>query len=92
MRKINAMKLGLAFGAVLGLWHLGWAVLVAAGWAQAVIDFVLWVHFIKPVLQVGAFVPTTAIILIVVTSAVGFVIGVVLGAVWNWLHRADASA
>jgi hypothetical protein len=92
MRKISAMRLGLALGAVVGFGHICWAVLVATGWAQAVLDFVLWMHFIKPVLQVGPFVPATALILVVVTSGAGFVGGVVLGAAWNWLHRADATA
>jgi hypothetical protein len=91
MQKINALNLGLALGAVVGLWHVCWAVLVALGWAQALIDFILWMHFINPVLHVGPFVPGTAAILIVVTSATGFVAGYLLATAWNWLHRGPAA-
>ena len=44
-------------------------------------------HFIKPVYVIEAFNPTTAIVLVVVTSAIGFVIGVVFGVFWNWFHN-----
>ena len=74
-------------GAVVGLWHLSWALLVAFGWAQPVIDFILWMHFIKPVYVVQGFNLTTAVILVVVTTVMGFVVGWVFGTLWNWLHR-----
>jgi hypothetical protein len=73
-------------GAVIGLWHLTWSLLVAFGWAQRLIDLIFWMHFIKPIYVIEAFNPTTAIILIAVTSAIGFVIGIVFSAVWNGFH------
>jgi len=89
MQKINPVKLGLALGGVVGLWHLCWAVLVAVGWAQPVLDFLLWMHFIEPAFHVGPFAATTAFVLVAVTGAVGFVGGLFLAAAWNWLNRAD---
>jgi uncharacterized membrane protein len=91
MRKINAFKLGLVIGAVFGLSHLIWAALVAVGWAQGVLDFALWAHFIGPAPRIEPFAIGTAAILVVVTSAVGFVIGVLLGTIWNWLHRRQST-
>jgi hypothetical protein len=88
MQKISPMKLGLAMGVVVGLGYLCWAVLVAAGWAQAMRDFMLWGHFIGPVLQVGPLAPATAAILVAFTGGAGFVAGVALGTIWNSLHSA----
>ena len=85
--QINAGKAGLVLGAVLGGWHLCWSILVAAGWAQPVINFVFWMHFIKPIYVIEPFEFVRAVILIVVTGGVGFVIGWVFALIWNALHR-----
>jgi hypothetical protein len=84
---INPIKSGLALGAVMALWHLTWSLLVALGWAQSFIDFVFWIHFIKPVYVVQPFNPATAAILIGVTAAIGFAVGVVFAVLWNWFHK-----
>jgi hypothetical protein len=78
------MRAGLVLGTVIGLWHLVWSLLVAIGWAQPVIDFVFWMHFLKPVYVVQPFNAATAAILVVATAAAGFVIGLIFGAIWKW--------
>jgi hypothetical protein len=42
-------------GAMLGSWHLLWSLLVALGVAQPLIDFLFWIHFIKPVYVIEPF-------------------------------------
>jgi hypothetical protein len=87
MNTLDPVRSGLVLAAVMGLWHAAWSLIVALGWAQRLIDFVLWMHFIKPVYVIDAFNPATAVVLVAVTSAVGFVVGAVFALVWNWFHR-----
>ncbi len=73
-------------GAFLGLMHLAWSLLVAAGLAQMLIDFILKLHFIKPIFSLSPFELRTAVTLVIVTSALGYFFGWVLAAIWNRLH------
>ena len=87
MQTLNPNKAGLVFGTLLGAWHAIWAVFVVLSWAQAVVNFVFWMHMIKPVYVIGSFNFWIALILIAVTGAIGYIGGFFLAALWNWLHR-----
>ena len=78
----------MVLGAVAGIAHLVWSVLVAAGVAQSWVDFVLRLHFVEPFYFVGDFSSGTAIVLILVTSLVGYFFGWVIGTVWNRVYKA----
>jgi len=87
MVTIRPHAAALVLAILLGTWHLLWAVLVAVGLAQPLIDFILWIHFIRPVYVVERFNVGTALLLIGVTAAVGYGVGWCFAILWNKLHR-----
>ncbi len=80
------IKTRLFLVALVGGCHFLWALSVAIGWAQPIINFIFWMHFIKPIYLIEPFNIGTAVILVVVTAALGFVIGYIFAAIWNWVH------
>ena len=92
MRHIQPFKAGIAVGAVIGLWHLAWACLVAVGWAKPFMDFVLRLHFIRLQFDLAPFDAATAAALVALTFALGFVFGFVFAVIWNWLAASPAGA
>src|SRR5215469_15565718 len=87
MPAVSVRTTGLALGSLLGGMHLLWALLVASGWAQPLMDFVFWLHFIRPVLVIEGFDPLRAAGLVLFTATVGYVVGCVFALLWNHLHR-----
>ncbi|MBZ5695419.1 MAG: hypothetical protein LAN36_08650 [Acidobacteriia bacterium] len=87
MEAVNPNKVGLVFAALLGGWHTVWAALVALGWAQPIVNFVFWMHFIKPIYVIGEFKAWIALVLIAVTATIGYIMGCILATLWNWIHR-----
>ncbi len=79
-------KVGMVLGGALGLFHTFWSILVALGWAQPFLDSIFTLHMIVPVYQVMPFSLTLALILIVTTSIVGYIIGYVFSMIWNLCH------
>ncbi len=86
--RIGIGKAGVVAAIVLGIMHLCWSALVASGLAQRVADFIFWMHFVKPVYVIEPFEISRAVILVLVTAAIGFVMGAVGAWAWNLLHRA----
>ncbi|MBL8645073.1 MAG: hypothetical protein JNK21_14150 [Rhodospirillaceae bacterium] len=87
MEKLNTGRVAVIFAAVIGGWHLFWSLLVAAGVAQAILDFVFWMHMLKPAFSVEPFDFTKSATLVLVTAVLGYVIGWIFAWLWNVVHR-----
>lgn len=84
--EMNKHRAGLALGGLLGLWHLVWALLVAVGVAQAILDFVFRIHLLSNPYTVQPFRLGSAAVLIIVTALIGYVLGWVFAFMWNRFH------
>jgi hypothetical protein len=85
---ISPTKTALTVGALVGGLHLVWSILIAFGWAQALVDFIFWAHMVTLPLVVKAFDATAAVTLIIITSIVGYALGYISALIWNRIHRA----
>ena len=80
-------KVGMAVGAGFGLLHAGWSLLVSIGLAQPLLDFMLSLHFFNLSYSLDAFSFINAILLVVITSLIGYVDGFVFSKLWNWMSK-----
>lgn len=85
MAKLSTTTTGLVLGAIIGGMHLFWSLLVAAGWGQPIINFIFWIHFIKPIYLIEPFESIRAVSLVVVTTGIGFIVGWAAAWLWNRL-------
>lgn len=84
---LNKIKVGLALGGFVALLHAVWAVLVATGVAQSYMDFIFKLHMLNNPWVVAEFNLLLSLALVVFTSVVGFVMGYVFAAAYNWTHK-----
>lgn len=85
---INQHKVGLVLGSFFGLAHAVWSVLVAIGLAQPLLDFIFNLHMMDNPMHVQAFDITRSLLLIVITTVIGYVGGYVITWLWNYYHKA----
>lgn len=83
----NPFRTGLTFGVFLAAVHALWSAFVALGFAQKLIDFVFWAHFVSPSFHIEAFDWARAAILIGVAFGIGFVAGMIIAMLWNLFER-----
>ena len=86
MKKLDAHQTGMALGVLLGLFHGFWSALVFLGLAKPLLDFVYSIHFLSNPFAVANFSFSNAVILVIFTTAAGYVFGGIFAWIWNWLH------
>ena len=84
---MNGNKIGLVLGSFLGLMHLGWSVLVALDWGQGLLDFIYKMHSLNNPFTVLPFDLGRSLGLVVITSAIGYVVGNIFATLWNKFHK-----
>ena len=85
--RVNPVSLGFVLALFLAVSHALWAGLVAAGLAQPFIDFIFWAHFLDNAYVVAPFEASRAAILVLSTGALGYIGGLIAGAVWNAIYH-----
>ena len=91
MNRVHPRSFGFALAVFLGTWHAFWALLIWAGAAQWLLDFIFQLHMITPPYHVTAFSPFTAASLVLITAAIGYVSGWFIGVVWNYFVARPAA-
>jgi hypothetical protein len=84
---MNRNKVGLTLGAMAGLCHLVWALLVATGQGQPLMDWMFKMHFLNNPYTVGAFDAVNALLLVVMALVMGYIVGFVFTSVWDMVHK-----
>lgn len=83
--KLDQNKTALSFGIFFATMHIGWALLVALGLAQRLMDFIYNLHFLNNPFNVLSFDLATAAMLTIVTFVVGYVMGWFFAFIWDML-------
>jgi len=87
MEKLNKAKMGLTLGLFFAVAHTVWAVLVALGAAQGLLDWATNLHMLDNPYIVLEFSLGATIGLVVMTFVVGYVLGWIFAALWNSLRK-----
>lgn len=86
---MNKNTIGLILGTFFGIVHVFWALLVAIGLAQPLMNFIFDIHFINNPYQIIQFDLGKALLLVIVTFAIGYIFGWIFAAIWNKLLREE---
>jgi hypothetical protein len=84
MKKISPHLVGLMCGAFFAIGHAVWSLMVALGFAQTFLDWILSLHFVDNPFTIQPFSLTTAVTLVVFVFIVWYIIGWISGWLWNW--------
>ncbi len=87
--KLDNNRVGLTLGLFAASLHALWSILIALipGLLQNFIDWVLDLHRIKPSYTLLPFDGLSTILLVTVTFLLGYALGWLISAFWNWTGK-----
>ncbi len=71
----------------MALGHVIWSLLAAVDLAKPFLDWILSLHFLNFQYSLNPFSFSHALMLVVVAGIVGYIVGCVVGWLWNTVHR-----
>lgn len=83
--KLSTNKIGLAVGLFFAVLHALWSLFIAVipGQVQAYLDWATGLHAIQPFITITQFNLLNAVVLVIMT----FVVGYIIGFVYAWCHN-----
>lgn len=83
---MKPQKVALVVGLFTGGVHVVWSLLILLGWGQPLLDFIYWLHMLNDPFTVESFDITRAVLLVIVTFAVGYGGGWCFTLLWHTFH------
>ena len=80
---LNKSRVALFFGALFGAIHLLWSLMVATGFGQVFVDWIINLHFMNMTVSILKFDFVKMLELVALTFLVGLVFGYIIAAAWN---------
>jgi hypothetical protein len=68
-------RAGLIGALLLGLWHAAWSGLVYKGWADGLLGWVFWMHFLTNPFVLDEFSGPRSVVLVLLASLSGYAAG-----------------
>jgi hypothetical protein len=84
---LSKVKTGLSLGIFFAALHLIWAICIALGFMQPLMDWVMAMHMLQNYFVILNFNIVYTILLIVITFISGFVFGWLFALFWNMFHK-----
>jgi hypothetical protein len=82
-KSASLLRTSFIWGMCLSSLHLCWVLLIAAGWAQALLDFIFKLHMLNSPFQAQIFDPLLALGLLAMTFSLGCFYGAVFYLIKN---------
>lgn len=82
-RRLDPVRAAVALGGFTAAINTGWALTVATGLAQPLVDMTFRMHFIEPAWRIAPFNLGGAVLLVLFAALAGGLLGFLFAVIWN---------